>query len=106
MGNEIETTRSVMGDENEMRRLAAPMSFGSRTRTMASMSFGSRTRTRMTVSMSFESRTRSVLGGSVLGGDDLDGGASAGVRSRWWCDLGWMILATRSRRRVGGWGTI
>ena len=30
---------------------------------------------------------RSVLGGSILGGDDLDGGADVGVRSRWWCDL-------------------
>ena len=37
----------------------------SRTRTMA----------RMAVPMSFGSRTRSVLGGSVLGGDDLVGGA-------------------------------
>ena len=75
-----------MGDENETRRSAVPMSFGSRTRTTASMSFGSRTRTRtrMTVSMSFESRTRSVLGGSVLGGDDLDGGTGAGVRFSWW----------------------
>ena len=31
-------------------------------------------RTRTTAPMSFRSRTRSVLGGSVLGGDDLDGG--------------------------------
>ena len=40
----------------------------SRTRTMA------RTRTRTAAPMSFGSRTRSVLGGSILGGDDLDGG--------------------------------
>ena len=37
--------------------------------------------------MSFGLKTRLVLGGSVLGGDDLDGGASAGVRSKgqWQC---------------------
>ena len=32
-------------------------------------------RMRTTAPMSFGSRMRSVLGGSVLGGDDLDGGA-------------------------------
>ncbi|KAL4603589.1 hypothetical protein ACB092_10G134800 [Castanea dentata] len=41
----------------------------SRTRTMA------KTRTRTTAPMSFGSRTRSVLGGLVLGGYNLDGGA-------------------------------
>ena len=66
MGNKIETTRSVMGDEIEM------------TRSVALMSFGSRTRTRMTTPISFVSRTR-----LVLGGEDLDGDTSAGVRSRW-----------------------
>ena len=78
-------TRSVMGDKIEMTRSVVPMSYGSktRTRTTTPMSFGSRTK----APMSFGSRTRSVLGGSVLGGDDLDGGAGAGVRSRWWCDL-------------------
>ena len=65
MGNEIETTRFVMGDEIETTRSASPMSFGSRTKT------------RTTASMSFGLRKRSVLGGSVLGGDDLGG---AGVR--------------------------
>ena len=43
--------------------------------------------TRSAAPMSFGSRMRSVLAGSVLGGDDLDGGAGAGVRSRWWSDL-------------------
>ena len=33
-----------------------------------------RTRTRTAALMSFGSRTRSMLGGSVLGGDNLDGG--------------------------------
>ena len=33
-----------------------------------------RTRTRTAALMSFGSRTRSILGGSVLGGDNLDGG--------------------------------
>ena len=61
------------------------------------MSFGSRTRT--TAPISFGSRTRSVLDGSVLGGDDLDGDASAGVRSQWWCDLGRTISAARTQRR-------
>ena len=55
-------------------RLAAPMSFGSRTRT----------RTRLVTLAPM----RSILGESVLGGDDLDGDANAGVQSRWWCDLG------------------
>ena len=79
-GCEIETTRLVMGDEIETTRSAASMSYGSRTRmrTTALMSFGLRT----TAPMSFGSRMRSVLAGSVLGGDDLDGGAGVGVRSR------------------------
>ena len=69
-----------MGDKIEMTRSVVPMSYGSKTRTRMTtlMSFGSR----MKVPMSFGSRMR-----SVLGGDDLDGGASAGVRSWWWCDL-------------------
>jgi len=62
MGNEIETTRSVMGDKIETMRSAALMSFGSRTRT------------RTTVLISFGLRMR-----LVLGGDDLDGDTSAGV---------------------------
>ena len=59
-----------------------------------------------------ESRTRSVLGGSVLGGDDLDGDvdelptatmgaffAGAGVRChRCWDAISPMLQATRSRR--------
>ena len=40
------------------------------------MSFGSRTRTRSVTSVPM----RSVLGGSVFGGDDLDGGGGAGAR--------------------------
>ena len=71
-------------DRSWATRSATPMSFGSKTRTTASISFGL--------------RTRSVLDGSILGGDDLDGGASAGVRSQWWCDLdvgdGAGVLAT------------
>lgn len=47
------------------------------------MSFGLRT----TPPMSFGSRMRSVLGGSILADDNLDGNAGAGVRSWWWCDL-------------------
>ena len=75
MGDEIETTRSA-----------------------SLMSFGSRTKTRTTSSMSFGLRTRSVLGGSVLGGDDLDGGVGVGVRSRWWCDLSGTISTVQTRR--------
>ena len=41
------------------------------------MSIGLRTRTRSVTSAPM----RSFLGGLVLGGDDLDGGAGAGVRS-------------------------
>ena len=96
MGDEIETTRSVMGDEIETTRSATPISFGSRTRTTVPISFGSRTRT--TVPISFGSRTRSVLGGSVLGGDNLDGDASAGVRSQYQ----WRTAAARSRKREIG----
>ena len=70
MGDEIETMRLVMGDEIETMRSAAPMSFGS--------------------------RTRSVLGGSILSGDDLDGGIGAKMRSRW-DDLGGTNSTTRSR---------
>ena len=33
-----------------------------------------RTRTRTAALMSFRSRMRSILGGSILGGDNLDGG--------------------------------
>ena len=58
------------------------------------MSFGSRTRTRSVTSAPM----RSVLGGSILGGDDLDGGADVGVRSRWWCDLGGGASASREGR--------
>ena len=52
-------------DEIEMTRSAVPMSFGSRTRTRS-----------VTLAL-----MRSVLRGLVLGGDDLDGGVGAGVRS-------------------------
>ena len=38
---------------------------------------------------------RSVLGGSILGGDDLDGSTSAGVRSRWSCELDGVISLHR-----------
>ena len=62
-----------------------PMSFRSRTRTTAPINFGS--------------RTRSVLGGSILGVDDLDGNTSAGVQSQWWCDLGGTISTARTQRR-------
>ena len=71
-------------DRSWATRSATPMSFGSKTRTTASISFGL--------------RTRSVLDGSILGGDDLDGGASAGVRSQWWYDLGETISAVRTQR--------
>ena len=53
------------------------------TRSAVPMSIGLRTRTR-SVTMAL---MRLVLDGSVLGGDNLDGGAGARVRSRWWCDL-------------------
>ena len=46
--------------------------------------------------MSFGSRTRSVLGGSILSGNDLDGGAGAKMRS-WWDNLGGTNSTTRSR---------
>ena len=59
-----------MGDEIKTTRPATPMSYRSRMRT------------RMMVSMSFGSRMRSVLGGSILSGNDLDGGAGAKMRSR------------------------
>ena len=39
------------------------------------------------------------LGGSVLGGDNLDGGANAGVQSQWWCDLGGTISIVRTQGR-------
>ena len=77
-----------------------------------------RTRTRTAALMSFRSRTRSILGGSVLGGDNPDGdgnelpamtmGAislvlgcdlgSAGVRSRQcWDAISVVLQAARSR---------
>ena len=77
MGDEIETMRSVMGNEIKTMRL--------RQRDQDDEI----ETTRSAAPMSIRSRTRSVLGGSVLGGDDLD----AGVRSRWWCDLGGTISA-------------
>ena len=92
IGHESWATRLRQRDRSWAMRSATPMSFGSRTRMTAPISFGS--------------RTRSILGGSVLGVDDLDGDASAGVQSQWWCDLGGTILAARTQRRdlVGAFG--